>query len=289
VKRLYLSPSKVANYEACGKKYQYESVYGWKPQARSATLEFGSAIHAGAEVMLKANALGRRESPVDPFIAAWRAATATMELKYSSGWDAASMENTGTTMLRGFEQAWYEHGGQVMLDPKGVPLVEREMTIDCGENIHLRMKMDLVYVDADGEIVVADLKSPRAESPEDFAFAADQVVAYQMGVESTPEFGIERIDAVQFIELLKLKTKARTSFETRAPRRPDEQVQEYLKKVRHVARDIREEYFPRRAGMAYNTPCSMCEMKSHCFFGNFDGIDIASVKETYKRLAQLAA
>jgi hypothetical protein len=188
-------------------------------------------------------------------------------------------------MLRNFQDAWSESGGQVMLDPQGEPLVEREMTVDCGENIHLRMKMDLVYIDADGQIVVADLKSPRAESPEDFAYAADQVTAYQIGVESTSTFGIDRIDAVQFIELLKLKSKAHTSFATRAPRRPEIQVQEYLEKVRHTAKNIRAGYFPRRAGMAFNTPCGMCEMKSHCYHGTFDGIDMISVKNSFAKLS----
>jgi CRISPR/Cas system-associated exonuclease Cas4 (RecB family) len=209
--KTYLSPSRVACYEMCPRKYHYEYVLGWKPQDVSATLEFGSAVHAGGEAMLKADAIGQKVSPVDTFVATWRNATATKSIKYSKDWDAQAMESVGTSMLLNFASIWAESGNQVMLDKAGEPLVERAMSIDCGDGVILRMKMDLVYMDANGQIVVADLKTPRAESPEDFAYLADQTCAYQVGVESTPEFGIECIDAVQFIELLKLKTKPRVT------------------------------------------------------------------------------
>lgn len=284
---LYLSPSKVATYEMCPRMYQYQYELRWKPLAESATLLYGTAMHTALEQHLFAQVKGGYVSPKDAFVEAWRNNIRDVSVKYTDKWDALSLEACGTRSANLFEARWTEQGYQVCVDPKGVPLLETSLLLDLGDGVIFRLKLDVVFTTPAGLVNVGDFKTPRNPGPENFAYVADQTLAYQVAVESHGEaLGIDRVDEVRFIEIYKAKRDNKISFDCVAPRRPDDQVEEYLDKVRHIAAAIRAKQFPRKAGMSFNSPCQMCDFAAHCARNELGDIDPESVQKSLSIVAK---
>jgi len=279
---VYLSPSRALTWEACKRQYWYQYILRWKPSFESATLLYGSAIHLAIEMWLRGLVLGHNVDAGAVFSKAYLDSVAGKRVQYTDDWDETSLIQCGLRSLAEFQKEWIERGYQPFIDLQGEPVLEREIAVDIGCGVILRMKMDCLALTPEILIKVIDWKTPKQAAPEGFALVADQTLAYQLGVEAIgPELGFTHIDGVGFVEIFKKKRGASVSFDQETGRRPNGQVEEYVKKLQGYAEEIRSSnFYPRKAGQAFGSPCGLCNFRSHCHKGEYEGIDMESVQKS---------
>jgi len=271
----------LAAYETCPRQYFYHYILKWRPLGISANLVFGTVVHRAIEGFL----IGQHEvKPVDPvalFDQLWQQHTQT-EIHYGAKWTSEDLVKVGRSLLAQFVPAWHEQGLAPLIDRDNKPAVELDLNLPIGNDIEIACRIDLLAMTPEGKVRVVDFKTPAQPCDEGYTLVADQTLAYQVVADHDKDrLGIEQVDEIQFVELVKQKSKPRVIFGEPVPRRPDEQVEEYLNKVSDTAQLIRRERFPRRAGMAHATSCAMCDYRLHCQTGSVAELDMASLVTSF--------
>lgn len=277
---LRLSHSRKQVMVTCGRKYQLQYIERLEPIAKSSNLIFGSAVHSALAQFLTARAFDLDCDLIGTFQEEWKTITSKEVIEYSTGWDAQSMEATAIRLLLLFINDWTDNGWTVVLDPQGVPVIEREMLVRLPNGDTYIAIIDVMVRDLRGRIIVIDFKTPAQESPEDFVSLSDQLMGYQLTCDANaPALGITQVDHLAFYELLKKKIPKTARGEgpvihlsTLANRRSQEDIQAFVRELMFVARDIREKRFAKRSMDAYSTPCGMCSFLSECISGDRSGL-----------------
>lgn len=256
-------PSSILLYEDCPKAYWFrfleKAVRGFVP----ANLLFGTAVHEAVSSYL----LDRVAGPdiADAFLTSWRKGISEEPVEFSSSWNPKSMEDVGVRLCGLFPAYWSQTGLSAASDLHG-SLVERRLRTEVAPGISLSGQPDIIARTRDGRIVVLDLKTPASAQPE--LWWSDQLLAYQILVDRhKAQLGLNGVNGLGFIEMLKQKTAPRIVPLKPMPAKPPEEVDEYIQKIILVDRDIQEGRFPRRGRMAHNTPCGMCEHQTKCLTG----------------------
>lgn len=264
---LYLSPSKVQCYETCPRSYYFKYEAKIPSEATSANLPFGTAVHNSIEQFLI-----NGDDPVDVFVSEWTKACQEETLQFSSTWSDKDLLATGSRLLSLFPEKWEEWKFELVYGVDNKPLTECMFTAKLAYQdikVTFRGKIDVCVFTPKGEIGVLDWKTPAQASTTIFAERADQHTAYQMLMESDETLEIE-IDKVGYADLVKAKIPKTSGRGPYIPdihwvdRRSDEMVKEYQLKILKIAQDITRGYFPRQPGMAYNTPCNLCDYQKVC-------------------------
>ena len=262
-----LSPSKIQTYETCPRMYYFKYIANVPVETTSANLPFGSAIHTGIEQHLLVGA-----DPVDVFEAEWKKANETQAIQFSSQWSQSEMNDTGVRLMQLFPEQWNDWGYQIAYEADDKPLIERMFSTQLNHNdldVLFRGKIDIGVFTPDGHMGVLDWKAPAQASTVLFAERADQHTAYQMLIERETELDMY-VDKVGYAELVKVKMPKKNGRGPYIPkihwvdRRSDEMIEEYKLKILKTAQDIQRNYFPRQPGMAFNTPCNMCDYPDAC-------------------------
>lgn len=294
---LYLSHSKINTYETCPRMYYFQYVLKVKQVVEGCNLAFGSAVDVAIEGYLKAEFVGKTFDIVASFKQNWNGAVQKSPMHYSSRWDADKLRDTGTVLAQKWAKAWKDSGLRVLADSEGNPVVQRELTTDFGNDIHVRAKLDLIAVAPSGNVIVADVKTCAAITPEDYADYADQLTAYQIhGDAHNADLGIKQVDGVQFLEGIKAVVPKgnrgdgpKWVFGEVGRRRSDDEIDEYVRKVHGVAEDIRRNRFPRRPLAAFNSPCKLCAFNALCAHGDADGLQLPQNVNLPQAIQALAA
>lgn len=262
-----LSPSAIQAYETCPRMYYFKYVAKIPVETTSANLPFGTAIHTGIEQYLL-----NGDDPVDVFEAEWKKANEKQAIQFSSQWSQEELNATGVRLMTLFPEHWNNWGYQVIYGEDGNPLIERmfSITLKHGDlEVTFRGKIDIGVFLPTGESGILDWKSPAQASTIVFAERADQHTAYQMLVENEANLDMY-VDKVGYADLVKAKMPKRDGRGPYIPdihwvdRRSDEMVEEYKLKILKTAQDIQRNYFPRQPGMAFNSPCNMCDFPEAC-------------------------
>lgn len=293
IPKVYLSPSKLGDLETCGYMYARKHIDRWREETVSHALVFGGAVDDALDAYLRSLIAGFPIDPVAQFQALWDARTASQAIAYNTRFDRESLRAMGSLMLTRFPGVWAKTGYQIVFDPHGEPIMQRDLEIELPHQVVLRTKLDLLVRDRQGRILIIDLKTAAAVYPEFLTPLSEQLTAYQIAVEAhAPLLGIERIDGLGFIEMIKRPVPKKKDAEgptvelpVVAPRRTDDEVAEYLQKVQWAADDVRRGRFPRRPRAGYNTPCGMCFLVNHCSKRDDDGV----LKPDVPKLPLLAA
>lgn len=274
-----LRPSSVLKYDECPSQYYFSAIEGLRSKATSANLPFGTAVHEAMTGYVLSKVSGKPFDPVDAFEAEWERALEQEVLEFSSIWDEESMRATGKVLAERFPEAWDKTGLVPLLDEDG-PVVERRFQATVAPGVVLTGQPDVIALNSDGEVIVVDVKTTASAYDPTFVLVAEQLTAYQILLEANREsLGIETVDKLGFIEAVKKKvpkTSRGTGPEVKEPlladRRGADMTQEYLEKVCNMARDIKQQRFPRRPRMAFNSPCNMCDFRGYCLQGDMDGL-----------------
>jgi hypothetical protein len=270
---LVLRPSSVIEYETCGHLYWLRSVLRIQTETVSHALAFGTAGHKAVLGYVRAEAEGGSLDPVQTFQAAWKEQLDTKVIHFGRH-SVDDLTEIGSKLAAAWPEAWAKTGYKVALG-NGVPLVENRLKAQISSGLVLSGEPDLVVELPDGALGVPDVKFPGAESGENFVAASDQLTAYSVLAEANrARLGLDARPIVQvgFIEGLKQKTNPKWSV-ARAPARGRQQMLEYVQKLQMTATLIRKGYFPKRSAMAFNSPCTDCEMAGLCLRRDPKGLE----------------
>lgn len=279
---LKIRPSGLLKYEDCPRSYYIQYALGWRAAIDSANLAFGTAAHAAITGWLTDQALGKPEQdivPLERFRVAWKAEINKKPLEFSSRFSPEEMGETGERLMELFPPVWESLGLLPLFDDDG-PLIERRMEVEVVDGVVISGQPDFVGMNRRSRVAVIDFKTPASPSTEEFVVLSDQLTSYQVLVEAHKDAtGIERVDDLAFMELLKKKVPKSGRGEgpqvlepVFGPRRDDARLREFQTKVGWIAEDIQRGRFPRTPRMAWNSPCDMCEFKGFCSDGCLEGL-----------------
>lgn len=278
-KKIYIRPSFITKFDECPAAADLQYNQKISSNTESANLVFGTAVHDAIGKYVIAQASGLTFDPVAQFVLNWDEAVQSKEITYNSTFKADDLKSTGEILCRDFPSVWLQTGLMPLIDEQGL-VVERKLTYEILPNVFLTGTPDVVAMNADGEILVIDFKTPANTSPDLFFEVSDQLTAYQILVEKNPGLGAPEVTRVGFMELLKKKvpTSSRgtgpvvTHPLTSKGRRTQEQIEAFTRKVEWIVDDMRKERYPQRPRMAYNTPCGMCCYRAYCHEGDTEGL-----------------
>lgn len=279
--KLYIRPSQVVKQDECPWAMYLQYIAGIKSQASSANLVFGTIVHEAVTKYLAAKCAGINFDPAKHFLFKWQEATETLEIAYNATFGPEDLKATGEKLCGDFPADWDRSGFVPLIDDEG-PVLERKLQVEVLSGVILTGTPDLVAMNGNGEVAVLDFKTPASPSPEEFFLIADQLTCYQILVEAQKvKFGIEQVDHLGYVELLKKKIPKTSRGEgpkmqppAYGPRRSDQAINAFIQKLGWMAEDIHRGRFPKRPRMAYNTPCSLCGFQGLCLKGDSEGLVI---------------
>ena len=177
VQRDYLSYSAVRTYQSCPLKYKFRYVDQLPEAVVSASLVFGSAVHAAVEHHLRCQLEGETAPGVPQLLQVYRdhvqTAQSQQPLKYPRGEDAAALEEQATRMLTAYLQSELARpAGQIL----GVEeQVRGELSSQLPEILGYT---DLVF-ETEEALTVRDFKTAKAKwSQEQAIEQSDQLLLY---------------------------------------------------------------------------------------------------------------
>ena len=267
----FLSPTSTLKFEDCGHQYYLTNVLKIRTAQVGHALPFGKAGHKACLAYVKAHAEGNENlDPVPIFRDAWEHALATEVIEFSS-YTPDELMTIGSNLVKAFPEAWAATGWRALTNANGA-LVEARMRVTVGDGVILSGEADMLVEDRDGRIGVPDLKFPSAKAFEGFAMASDQLTAYNILVNAhLASLGLQkRVEWLGFLEGLKKKSVEWTH--QISPPRSDVQMEAYLRKLAFLAQSIRSGQFHKRSAAAFNSPCSLCDMRRLCLNGEADGL-----------------
>lgn len=282
---LYLSPSRISDWERCRWSYLLKHVYRWREASTGCALIFGGAIDEAVDAHLRGLLQGKEVDPVEVFIAAFLQKVDEGPVDYGAKWSEESMLAMGTELMKRWPEAWEAMGLTVACDAAGEPLMQREIAFGLPGNIVVRGRIDVGVFTREGEFAVIDNKTAAQPYPETALILNEQLTTYQIGMDIAAEqWGLPKPERLGLIEMIKRQVPKRTGQgPTIEPlvltaRRPEAQVKEYLQKVMWIAEDIRAQRFMKNPRMAFESPCGMCSMSRACMAQDYSDIDFAHAR-----------
>jgi len=289
--KLSLSFSALNKYEICPRQYAFHYKDGLRTSVEPANLLFGGALHEALTTFIAEHAKGNVIDAAVLFQDKWNEAIKGNVVDYSSTQSPESLHDTGTELARQFPSFWDNSGLTALIGPDGEPLVERKLTMRVVPGVNYRGYLDVIAMTADGEIVIIDLKTALTPAPESTLLIGEQLTDYQALVESNKDrLGIESVSQLGFIELLKRKVPKSDRGKgpeivgpSLTPARTPDELKERKAKIGYLADQIAKGAFFKKPGIAFNTPCSMCDFKDLCLHGSMDGL--VDPKANQRRIA----
>lgn len=277
-----ISCSRAQTISSCGRLYDYRYNKRLTTVTRSFALSFGSAMDKAVCGYVHHHALGEDFDIQKSFEESFEAELAENQIQYPQHWDATVARKAGQILCEQFPEVWEASNLVAVIDPQGIPIVQRRLIVPLPQNHELEMWIDTVVMDTlSGDIAVLDFKTTSAPlSPESpFGYNAFQLTTYQHGVDQKLGSYFGEVSNVGFLEMVKRKppksAKGRgptVEAPRFYPRRTPEQVKDMLQTYVHKARDIAEGRFNRPVNGAFNSPCQMCDFARLCVHNDNAGI-----------------
>lgn len=279
---IVLRPSDIVSMSACGYQHALKRA-GVLAEAVSATLVFGTCMHTCVQMYVTKQVKG--SSLRKFFEQLWQETRRKQIIRYSSTDSFEKLLATGSKLAEIFPDWWKASGFRPWRMPNGEYAVEKRLTAQLAPNVILSTQPDLIvevtrtlkndkgYVMAvPGTPAILDAKTPRASSTIQFAQRAIQLTFGKIAAEANRSLlGLSKdIGGVGYVEALKRKEPR---FE--APflyERPVHLVQDAVRLAISVADRIRRGDFARCTGLAFNSPCNMCEYENACLTGSDEGL-----------------
>lgn len=289
--QVYISSSRLAKLDTCGGQYEYHYEHRLEPVTASANLEFGKAVDKTVTDWLLADCSNSSLDVKSHFRGHWANLTAGRTVQFASDMPRAVLIQIGEALVQQFVEFWRSEGLTLARDTGGSPLIQRRIFADFGEpglvpgfpehQIVLEMVLDLVAIHPQHGGLLLDNKTTRSHYPEVFVQTCDQLTMYDLILSGCDDFlGDLTIDRLGFIELLKRKPVASdaaadsslVTFSPLVPRRREDVIQRFERKIVHAAEDVLRKRFTYRSHYAFNTPCSMCSYAQLCVAGDKEGL-----------------
>src|SRR3954451_9068043 len=207
---------------------------------------FGSVVHALAEAV----ATGEVPAEVDALVA--RLDTVWRSLPFDAEWQRDREYRAAGELLARFLR-WH-HGNE-----RDLVGAEVEFAVDHGDDVVLRGRADRLERDADGRLVVVDLKTSKAPPKDKDLGSEPQLGVYQLAVREGA-FAVEHPGPPGGAELVQLRQTNRGKVKVQPQPALDPTPGWADELVTGVARDIRAESFVARP----NDLCDRCAYRTSC-------------------------
>ena len=242
--RVALSGSAVSSFDRCPRAWFLDRE-AHAQGATSASQGLGSVVHALAEAV----ATGEVDADIDAL--AERLDAVWSSLPFDAPWQRTREYDEARALLARF-LAW--HRG----DPRALVGAEMEFVVDHGDDVVLRGRADRLERDADGRLVVVDLKTGKYPPRDKDLPTEPQLGVYQLAVREGA-FADRAPGPPGGAELVQLRKQAHGKVKVQPqPALGDEEWVTQL--VATVAGAIRREEFPARP----NDMCDRCAFRSSC-------------------------
>jgi putative RecB family exonuclease len=251
--RDYLSYSAISTYQACPLRYFFRYVQGLPETTVSASLVFGSAIHAAIETHHREQLQGNPTPPLqllhDAYQTVW-GSFGDREIRFAKEADRDSLDGLASRMLAKF------HGSDLAYGPGRILGIEEafrgELIPGCPE---ILARVDLL-IETPEALVVRDFKTSRGRwNSEHVDEAAGQLLLYHDLVWPLSDGRPLRLE---FVVLTKTKVPDLTCHPVPCDRRQIERTQRIVKRV----------WTAIQAGVFYPAPsamnCSGCPFRDPC-------------------------
>lgn len=174
--RPYLSWSAVSTFAQCPLKFRFRYVDRLPEESVSASLVFGSAVHAAIEDFYRAHLAGEARPDVDRLLFTYRSAWLASDLDqvtFGSSESKESLDRLAEKMLRAFLASDLAH------ETPRVLAVEEQLQGQIVPGVpDVLARLDLVTED-DDSLVITDFKTSRGKwSPEQAEESAGQLLLY---------------------------------------------------------------------------------------------------------------
>jgi len=281
-----ISANKIITADNCMRSVYYRYVLGITQEVKAANLAFGSAIDAACTTYLEAHTMGQPIPDLEEvFSAEWKSET-KCEVDYSSTQTPDKFLSMGRAMVLTFKETWERSGLDVFIMPDGKPALQVKLESQLNSEIGLIGYLDLIAMNDMGLVYVIDIKSAAASYGHEFTEQSDQLTVYQLLMEGNADtLGIDGVDGLGFMCMLK-KTKPVVEAPHIVTPRSSSQLAEFRQKCDWFHQDYINGRFPKSAKHAYNSPCSLCNFKDLCTYGDTEGLIIP--KQAQQKLALAA-
>lgn len=253
----HLSWSSIKTYATCPRRFAFRYVERVPEEFTAASLAFGSAFHAAVDAINQSRIEGARFQTADIFMRryseAWSEKVAELPVQFAKGEDAITLHETAGRMLA----AYLEHLSQA----KGGTIIAIEESIRFRLLLNvppLEMRLDLLELTAEGDLVVSDLKTSRSRWNDDKAREnLPQLVLYANGLMPLlRELGAKRI-VPRFVVVTKAKKPAVQVLE---PAASQSDVTRLKEQVANTWLAIQAGVFVKRESWA----CMQCPYRKRC-------------------------
>jgi putative RecB family exonuclease len=254
VQRDYLSYSAVRTFQSCPLKYKFRYVEQLPEAIVSASLVFGSALHAAVEHQMRSQLEGADQPDVSQLLQVYReqvqAAQIQQPILFPKGEDAASLEAQAARMLQSFLAS-------DLAQPVGRILgVEEQVRGDLSPQLpEIMGYADLIF-ETEEAVTVRDFKTAKAKwSQEQANEQADQLLLYGHLIrELVPGKPIQ----LQFAILTKHKTPQTQVLDMQPSPRRLQRTRRIFVKVWHAIQS--QHYYP----VPSPVNCSGCGYRRQC-------------------------
>lgn len=246
----HLSFSRIERYLHCPEQYRLYYVENLRPKLTSASLVFGKAVHQALALMFQEG-----QDPIRSFHESWQEAKrAELKYKMRESWD--KLNDCGDALLGKFIQEEVPRLSSVSAIEESFELNISEFDLPFIGFIDLMAKLD-------GMDAVIDFKTSGSSYAGHEAIMSDQLTAYQLAMPNIRTLGL--------CVLIKSKDPR---IEWHLTHRSGEQLVDYLRKAKLVAREIKAGHFYKRPGKW----CSWCDYLPVCLG------DTRAVKRDFVRI-----
>lgn len=274
---IVVRPSDITDMDSCSFKHGLRRV-GVKPLFTRSNLVFGTIMHRVVEMHVTDQVT---ESELPGFFEQeWNQARQQYVIRYSSNETFDSLTSIGKSLAARFPSWWKLSGFRAFRFPNGEPSVEQRLTKQLSPTVILSTQPDLVVectrtimagshvMAVPGDIAILDLKTPKAASAIEFCHRSAQLTYAKIAVDANKaKTGLSKdVERVGYLEFLKKKTP-----EIVPPflyERPAHLVSDAIRKALYAADRIRRGEYVRESGMAFNSPCRICDVAGACLSGD---------------------
>jgi len=282
-----ISANRIITADNCMRSVWYRYVLGITTSVKPANLAFGSAIDAACTEYLRTHTMGLPIPDLEAFFQKEWESEIDCEVEYSSTQTPEKFLKMGQAMSVQFKKAWEDTGLDVFIMPNGEPALQVKLECNLSPGIDLLGYLDLIAMDSNGSVLVIDLKTAAASYDLEFTEQSDQLTTYQILMEENADtLGIEGVDGLAFMCMLK-KTKPVIEQPHIVKPRTELQLNDFRQKCSWFYKDYKSGRFPKSAKHAYNSPCSLCNFKDLCTYGDDTGLVIP--KNAQAELSLVAA
>ncbi len=243
--RVALSGSTVSSFETCPRRWFLDREVHAQGVSTSSQ-GFGSVVHALAEAVATGAVPAEVDALMQQLDAVWDS------LPFDAQWQREREHDNARALLERFLR-WHRDNDRELLG------AELGFEVDYGDDVVLRGRADRLERDADGRVVVVDLKTSKSPPKDKDLPTEPQLGVYQLAVREGA-FAAEHPGPPGGAELVQLRQSTRGKVKVQPQPAVDTEPGWADELVAGVARDIRAETFSARP----NDMCDRCAYRTSC-------------------------